>query len=203
MPGRYLETHFTPEVLAAQEHYYGRPQLIPPQPEHDPLTAEETEFIARRDSFYMATVTSDGWPYMQHRGGPVGFLKVLDPQTLGLADFKGNRQLLSTGNLAASDRVSLFLMDYPRRERLKILGHARVLDAREHRDLADQLTPTPDLRGKVERLFLINVVSFDWNCPQYITPRYTEQEVREAVEPLKARVAELERALANATANRA
>jgi predicted pyridoxine 5'-phosphate oxidase superfamily flavin-nucleotide-binding protein len=195
MAGRYLETHFTPEVLAAQEHYYGRPQLIPPQPERDPLTPEETEFIARRDSFYMATVTSDGWPYLQHRGGPAGFLKVIDPQTLGFADFQGNRQLLSTGNLAAGDRVSLFLMDYPHRERLKILGHARVFDARDRPDLVEQLAPTPDLRGKIERLFLINVVSFDWNCPKYITPRYTEEELGEVIEPLKKRVAELERAL--------
>ena len=139
MAGQYLKTHFTPEVFAAQEHYYGQPQLIPAQPERDPLTDEETELIARRDSFYMATVTSDGWPYMQHRGGPAGFLKVLDQQTLGFADFKGKRQLLSTGNLAASDRVSLFLMDYPRRERLKILGHARVLDARAHADLTQRV----------------------------------------------------------------
>ena len=100
------------------------------------------------------------------------------------------------GNLAASDRLSLFLMDYPRRERLKILGRARVLDAREHRDIADQLTPSPDLREKVERLFLIDVVSFDWNCPQFITPRYTEEEVRAAVAPLKQRIAELEAKLA-------
>lgn len=192
MAGRYLETYFTPDVLAAQVHYYGRSQAIPPQPERDPLGAEEAEFIVRRDSFYMATVTSDGWPYLQHRGGPAGFLKVLDPQTLGFADFKGNRQLLSTGNLAASDRVSLFLMDYPRRERLKILGHARVLDARENHALANQLTPTAELRGKVERLFLISVVSFDWNCPQYITPRYTAAEVEEFIAPLKARLAELE-----------
>jgi predicted pyridoxine 5'-phosphate oxidase superfamily flavin-nucleotide-binding protein len=192
MAGRYLETYFTPEVLAAQAHYYGRSQAIPPQPERDPLGAEEAGFIAHRDSFYMATVTSDGWPYIQHRGGPPGFLKVLDPQTLGFADLKGNRQLLSTGNLAASDRVSLFLMDYPRRERLKILGHARVLDARGHGELVDQLTPTPELRDKVERLILIKVISFDWNCPQYITPRYTDEEVREAVAPLKQRIAELE-----------
>jgi predicted pyridoxine 5'-phosphate oxidase superfamily flavin-nucleotide-binding protein len=109
---------------------------------------------------------------------------------------------LSTGNLAASDRVSLFLMDYPHRERLKILGHARVLDAREHGDLADRLTPAPDLREKVERLFLIDVLSFDWNCSQYITPRYNEEQVRATVEPLKARVAELERALSNAAGNR-
>lgn len=197
MAGRFLETFFTPDVLAAQAHYYGHSQTMPPQAEQDPLAAEEVEFIARRDSFYLATVTSDGWPYIQHRGGPEGFLKVLDPQTLGFADFKGNRQLLSTGNLAASDRVSLFLMDYPRRERLKILGHARVLDARDHADLADQLTPTPDLRGKVERLFLISLISFDWNCPQYITPRYTEAEVRDAVAPLRQRIAELEAQLKN------
>jgi len=192
MAGRFLETYFTPEVLAAQSHYYGRSQTIPPQAEHDPLGSEEVEFIARRDSFYMATVTSDGWPYIQHRGGPAGFLKVLDEQTLGFADFKGNRQLVSTGNLAASDRVSLFLMDYPRRERLKILGHARVLDARVDSALADELTPTPELRGKVERVLLINVISFDWNCPQYITPRYTAEEVAEAVASLKRRIAELE-----------
>jgi predicted pyridoxine 5'-phosphate oxidase superfamily flavin-nucleotide-binding protein len=200
MAGRYLETYFTPEVLSAQEHYYGRPQPVPPQPERDPLTAEEMEFIARRDSFYMATVTSNSWPYVQHRGGPAGFLKVLDPQTLGFADFRGNRQLLSTGNLAASDRVSLFLIDYPRRERLKILGHARVLDARDRPDLVRQLAPASELRGKVERLFLIDVVSFDWNCSQYITPRYTEEEVRQIVEPLKKRAAELERELEQATA---
>ena len=178
---KYLETYFTPEVLAAQQHYLGRAQTLPPQRENDPLTNEEAEFIARRDSFYLATITSNGWPYVQHRGGPVGFLKVLDPQTLGFADFKGNRQLLSTGNLAASDRVSLFLMDYPQRERLKILGHARVLDARKRKDLADQLSPTPALRGKVERVFLINVVSFDWNCSQYITPRYTVAEIEKVL----------------------
>jgi len=179
-------------VLAAQARSDGHSQAIPPQAERDPLGAEEAEFIARRDSIYMATVTSDGWPYIQHRGGPTGFLKVLDDQTLGFADFKGNRQLVSTGNLAASDRVSLFLMDYPRRERLKILGHARVIDARADSALADELTPTRELRPKVERLFLIKVVSFDWNCPQHITPRYTAAEVTEAVAPLKRRIAELE-----------
>jgi len=192
MADRYREIYSTPEVLAAQEHYYGQQQVISPQPERDPLTAEETEFIARRDSFYMATVTSNGWPYLQHRCGPTGFLKVLNPHALGFADFKGNRQLLTTGNLAAGDRVALFLMDYPRRERLKILGHARVLDAREHPEFVERLTPSPELQGKVERLFLIDIVSFDWNCPQHITPRYTEEEVREAVETLKRRILDLE-----------
>jgi len=192
MAGRYLESYFTPEVLAAQVHYYGRSQNIPPQAERDPLGSEEARFIESRDSFYMATVTSDGWPYLQHRGGPAGFLKVLDAHTLGFADLKGNRQLVSTGNLAASDRVALFLMDYPQRERLKIMGHARVLDARSESALADQLAPSRELRGAIERLFLINVVSFNWNCPQYITPRFTEKEVRDAVAPLKRRIAELE-----------
>jgi predicted pyridoxine 5'-phosphate oxidase superfamily flavin-nucleotide-binding protein len=117
---------------------------------------------------------------------------VLGPHQLGFADFKGNRQMLTTGNLDGNDRVALFLMDYPNRERLRILGHAKVLDAREHSALADQLTPTPELRSKIERLFLIEVVSFDWNCPQYITPRFTEAEVEQAVAPLKAQIAELE-----------
>lgn len=194
MAGRFLQTYFTPGVLKAQAHYYGRAQAIQPTTDPDPLTQEEADFIASRDSFYMATVTSDGWPYLQHRGGPAGFLKVLGPSTLGFADFKGNRQMLSTGNLAVTDRVSLFLMDYPRRERLKILGHAQVLDARQHADWVEQLSPSPELRSKVERIFLIQVLSFDWNCPQYITPRYTEAEVRGIVDPLRRRIEELERA---------
>ena len=145
-----------------------------------------------RDSFYMATTNSDGWPYLQHRGDPAGFLRVLGPHQLGFADFKGNRQMLTTGNLDGNDRVALFLMDYPNRERLRILGHAKVLDAREQPALADQLTPTPEMRSKIERLFLIEVMSFDWNCPQYITPRFTEAEVETHIAPFKARIAELE-----------
>ena len=192
MAGRFLQTYFTPEVLAAQSQYYGRGQNLPPQPARDPLGPDETAFIATRDSFYLATVTSDGWPYVQHRGGPAGFLKLLDPTTLGFADFKGNRQLLSTGNVSANDRVCLFLMDYPMRTRLKLTGHMKVLDARDHAELADQLSPAPQLRNQIERLFLIDVVGFDWNCPKYITPRFTAAEVNELVTPLKARIAELE-----------
>ena len=192
MAGRFLQNSFTPDVLAAQAHFYGREQSIPAQPERDPLGPEEAAFIAERDSFYMATVSSDGWPYMQHRGGPVGFLKMLDDHTLGFADFKGNRQLLSTGNLMANDRVSLFLMDYPQRTRLKLMGHVKVIDARENSALADQLSPTPQLRSQIERLFQIGVIGFDWNCPKYITPRFTAVEINEAVAPLKQRIAELE-----------
>ncbi|MCE9609856.1 MAG: pyridoxamine 5'-phosphate oxidase family protein [Chthoniobacter sp.] len=176
MAAKFMQLVLTPAVQAAQERYFGRHQAVAGAPERDPFTDDEAAFIARRDSFYMATMNSDGWPYIQHRGGPAGFLRVLGPHQLGFADFKGNRQMLTTGNLDGNDRVALFLMDYPNRERLKILGHAQVLDAREHPALADQLTPTPELRSKIERLFLIEVMSFDWNCPQYITSRYTAAE---------------------------
>lgn len=189
---KFLTTVTTPAVLAAQAHYYGGSRQLPSPPERDVLTPEETEFISARDSFYIATVTEDGWPYMQHRGGPVGFLQTLGPNQLGFADFGGNRQMLTTGNLAVNQRATLFLMDYPRKERLKLLGHVRVLDAREHPELADQLTPSPELRRNVERLFLIDVLAFDWNCPKYITPRYTLAEIETAVAPLRERIAELE-----------
>src|SRR5262252_6159221 len=151
MTERYLKNHFTPEVLEAQEHYYGRSQKITPQPERDLLTEEEVAFIAQRDSFYMATVTSNGWPYIQHRGGPVGFLKVIEPNVLAFPDYQGNRQLLSTGNIAGNNRVALFLMDYPRRERLKLMGYVRAEDAREHPELVPQLAE-PEVQRIVERI---------------------------------------------------
>ena len=186
-----MRTVLTPSVLAAQEQYYGRRAGLGSALECDPITDEERAFIEARDSFYMATITESGWPYVQHRGGQPGCLRVVSPTRLAFADYKGNRQMLSTGNLAANDRVALFLMDYPRRERLKILGHARVEDARQHPELVAQLAE-PEARGIVERLFFIDVLSFDWNCPKYITPRFTAAEVAEAVAPLKQRIAELE-----------
>jgi predicted pyridoxine 5'-phosphate oxidase superfamily flavin-nucleotide-binding protein len=194
MTGRYLENHFTPEVLEAQEHYYGRSRKVTTQPEPDLLTEEEAAFIAQRDSFYMATVASNGWPYIQHRGGPRGFLKVIEPNVLAFADYRGNRQLVSTGNLAGNNRVALFLMDYPRRERLKLMGYAQVVDVKEATELATQVAE-PGMLKSVERIFRVEVVSYDWNCPQYITPRFTEEEVREATKPLLERIAKLEAAL--------
>jgi predicted pyridoxine 5'-phosphate oxidase superfamily flavin-nucleotide-binding protein len=191
MAEKFLELAFTNSVRKAQQHYFGSAQNIPPQPDHDPLTEEEINFIHERDSFYMATVTESGWPYVQHRGGKPGFLRVITPMQLAFADYTGNRQMLSTGNLALNDRVALFLMDYPRRTRLKILGHAGVLDARERPDLVSELAE-PETRGIVERLFIIEVVSFDWNCPKYITPRYTMAEVERALAPLRKRITELE-----------
>ena len=191
MAKRYLQTVLTPSVQAAEDHYYGRHGAIGSAPEQDPLTDEERDFIQLRDSFYIATITENGWPYIQHRGGQPGFVRVLSPGELAFADYRGNRQLLSTGNLSANDRVALFFMDYPERLRLKILGYARVEDAREHPELVVQLTE-PEIRPLVERLFFIRILSFDWNCSQYITPRYTAAEVEKVVAPLKERIAELE-----------
>jgi len=191
MADRFMQTVLTPSVLAAQQHYYGRQYQVEEAPVRDVLTEGEIDFISTRDSFYMATVTESGWPYIQHRGGAPGFLRVLGPGQIGFADYKGNRQMISTGNLAASDRVALFLMDYPQRVRLKIMGHARVVDARGNAVLVEQLAEA-GVRALVERLFLIEVLSFDWNCPKYITPRFTGAEVDAAVAPLRRRIAELE-----------
>lgn len=187
----YLETMMTESVRRAQQQYYGHAAKLTDAPEHDPLGEAEAEFISARDSFYLGTVSETGWPYVQHRGGPKGFLRLLNASTLVFADYQGNRQLLSTGNLSVDDRVSLFLMDYPNRTRLKILGHARVEDARLHPDLAAQLANS-SMKARVERIVFIDVLSFDWNCPKYITPRYSLEEVEELARSLKARIAELE-----------
>ncbi len=194
MSANYLDFTVTDSVRKAQEHYFGCSQQAAGVPQPDSFTDEEISFIQARDSFYMASISENGWPYIQHRGGRAGFLRVLNPKTLAFADYKGNRQLLSTGNLSANNRVALFLMDYPERTRLKILGHARVEDARHHPDLVHQLAE-PDVHRIVERLFFIEIVSFDWNCPKYIRPRYTAEELEKLVVPLKARIAELEASL--------
>jgi predicted pyridoxine 5'-phosphate oxidase superfamily flavin-nucleotide-binding protein len=195
MAKKYMQLVLTAAVQQAQDKYFGKHQVVENAPETDPLTSDEAGFIASRDSFYMATVSETGWPYLQHRGGPPGFVKVLRPNLIGFADFKGNRQLVSTGNLDANDRVALFMMDYPHRTRLKLFGHARVLNAREHPELVDQLV-LEALRSKAERLFLIQVISYDWNCPQYITPRFTAAEMEKYAAPLKACIAGLEAQLA-------
>lgn len=149
----------------------------------DLLTPREEEFIAGRDSFYLASVTPDGWPYVQHRGGPPGFLKVLDGNRLGFADYRGNRQHVTTTNLASDPRCSLFLVDYPNRRRLKVLGRASVVGAGKDPALLAALMPE-GFRALGERAYIFDVVGFDWNCPQHITPRFTEQEVTASLRPL-------------------
>jgi predicted pyridoxine 5'-phosphate oxidase superfamily flavin-nucleotide-binding protein len=191
MASNFLKLALTESVRQAQEHYFGGSQTFHGARGRDALTEDEITFIQARDSFYIASVSENGWPYIQHRGGRAGFLRVLNPETLAFADYRGNRQMLSTGNLAANDRVALFLMDYPQRTRLKILGRARIEDAREHPELVQQLSE-PNVHRIVERLFFIDVVTFDWNCPKYITPRYTAEEIEESMAPLNARIAELE-----------
>lgn len=141
----------------------------------DGLGEFEKEFIEARDSFYTATVTPDGWPYIQHRGGPVGFLRVVDERTLAFADYGGNKQYISAGNVSVNDRVSLFLMDYPNQARLKVIGHARVLRVGE--DPAIEKRLVIERGAKVEQIVLITVVGYDWNCSQHITPRFTRQEL--------------------------
>lgn len=201
MPHRYAELAFTPAVKSAQAHYGVRQDnawIEATTDPHDALTARETAFVARRDSFYMATVSETGWPYVQHRGGPPGFLRVLDSRNLAFADFRGNKQYISLGNMAGNDRVALFLMDYPARLRLKILGRLNMRDVADADPaLVEMLRPYP-YRAAMERIACIAVEAYDWNCSQHITPRYTEAQVREAMAPLHARIAESEAQLVQA-----
>ncbi|HUZ33596.1 MAG TPA: pyridoxamine 5'-phosphate oxidase family protein [Xanthobacteraceae bacterium] len=193
MPYGFLDIAVTPSVQAAQakmgadriwRNFKGHRQF-------DRFTDNETAFIARRDGFYLASVSETGWPYVQHRGGPVGFLKLVDDRTLTFADYRGNRQYISTGNLAADDRVCLFLMDYPHRSRLKIYAHVDIL-ALDDDPALTALVTTPEYGAKLERIFRLRLEAFDWNCPQHIVPRFTEQEIAEAVRPLRDRLAQLE-----------
>ncbi|MCB1547170.1 MAG: pyridoxamine 5'-phosphate oxidase family protein [Hyphomicrobiaceae bacterium] len=176
MGHRFLDIAFTDAVKAVQQRQGSRGAYAAREgggvDVNDRLGAGEASFIAERDSFYMATVSETGWPYVQHRGGPKGFLRVLDESTIGFADFAGNRQYVSVGNLAANDRVSLFLMDYPNRKRLKILGRARLVGGDEG-DVMAKLTH-PGYRARIERGLLITIAAFDWNCPQHITPRFAD-----------------------------
>lgn len=198
MPHGFSEIAFTPMVKKAQEQMgsraaYARQEGVVEAVNYR-LSEAEAGFIAARNSLYMATVGETGWPYIQHRGGPMGFVRVLDETTIGFADFRGNRQYVSLGNLMTDDRASLFFMDYPNRTRLKLFGRARIVS------LDDQATLSrlemPDYRARVERGFLIKVEGFDWNCPQHITERFTLDDVRAVTAPLAARIAELEAELA-------
>jgi len=157
----------------------------------DRFSQSEAAFIAARDSFYMASVSETGWPYVQHRGGAPGFLKLVDDRTLAFADHRGNRQYISVGNFAANDRTCLFLMDYPNRTRLKIYAHVERLALDAEPELT-ALVSDAGYKGRAERIFRLRLESFDWNCAQHITPRFTEREVTEAVRPLHERLASLE-----------
>ena len=199
MAQKYLDMTFTDAVCHVKTQYYGRAGKLTGAPDRDPLGDAEAEFIGARDGFYLGTISESGRPYIQRRGRPASFLRVLNGTTLMFADYKGNRQLLSTGNISINDRVALFLMDYTHCERLKILGHAHVADARLHSELVVEVSDA-NTRSSVERLVFIDVVSFDWNYPKYITPRYSAAEIEELAGPLRARIIELEAQLQAAKA---
>nr|WP_244977990.1 pyridoxamine 5'-phosphate oxidase family protein [Aureimonas jatrophae] len=157
----------------------------------DRFGENEAAFIGARDSFYLATTSETGWPYVQHRGGPPGFLKLVDDRSLAFADYRGNRQYISLGNIGADERACLFLMDYPRRARLKIYGHVEILAPDAEPDLARRVADA-SYHARIERIFRLRLAAFDWNCPQHITPRFTQAEIAEAVRPLHERIATLE-----------
>ncbi len=194
MSRAFSDLTFTEHVKAAQSLYGSREantgfELT--EATHSLLTFREVEFIAARDSFYQATVGDNGWPYVQHRGGPTGFLKVLSADTIGYADFRGNVQYISVGNLMGNERVSLIMMDYANRRRLKIWGRARIAHEADEPELIAQLE-IASYRAPVERGIIIQVDAWDWNCPKHITPRYSGAEI----EALRAENAALKAQLA-------
>lgn len=195
---KWLQLASTPSVKEARARYGGAAQyarlvgtLDPDGPVRNERLGEvEKTFIGERDGFYLASVSETGWPYVQYRGGPAGFLRVLDDRTLGFADFRGNRQYVTTGNVAADDRVSLFLMDYAHQRRLKIFGHLRMADATADPKL-DETVSTPGYAAVIERAAVIQIEAFDWNCPQHIEPRFTQEEFESALAPLREEIESL------------
>ncbi|MGI9206312.1 MAG: pyridoxamine 5'-phosphate oxidase family protein [Woeseiaceae bacterium] len=182
MTHKFADLTFTESVKAAQDQYGSRAHNDRLQSNfgpNDALTAKEIDFIQRRDSFYLSTVSETGWPYVQHRGGPPGFLKVVSSNRLAYADFRGNTQLITVGNAKRNDKCSIILMDYARRRRLKILGHLRVEASASVDDATLKSVALPGYRAQVERVFIIDVAAYDWNCPQHITQRYTVSEFNE------------------------
>src|SRR5262249_7506205 len=189
----FLDIAVTPSVRAAQAAM-GADRLwvnFKGHREFDRFTENEAAFIAERDSFYMASVSETGGPYVQHRGGPRGFLKLVDDRTLAFADYRGNRQYISLGNTRADARVCLFLMDYPHRARLNVYAHVEVVALGADPALTALVT-VPSYKAKLERIFRLRLEVFDWNCAQHITPRFTEPEIAEVVRPLRERLESLE-----------
>jgi ferredoxin-NADP reductase/predicted pyridoxine 5'-phosphate oxidase superfamily flavin-nucleotide-binding protein len=185
MGHRFAEIAFTDSVREVQQQLGSRAgyaALDGGEDFNNLLSEREAGFIGARDSFYMASVSETGWPYVQHRGGPVGFVRIIDARTIGFADFSGNRQYVSVGNLRKDDRVALFFMDYPNRTRLKMLGRVHLVGDDEPELLAQ--LERDDYRAVVERGFVIQIEAFDWNCPQHITPRYTDADIESTVAPL-------------------
>lgn len=186
MARAFTEVAFTDAVKAMQIRYGSRQaysKFDHAENRRDSLNEQEIVFLSERDSFYMASIGENGWPYVQHRGGPKGFLKVLDEKTIGFADFRGNRQYISVGNLSVDNRVSLFFMDYANRQRLKLWARASLVREDEDAALIAHLAD-PDYEAKVERGIIMTIEALDWNCPQHIAQRYTKAEVDSLINPL-------------------
>jgi uncharacterized protein len=193
MAKNFAEIAFTPAVKDMQEKLGSRANYARMEQDTylDGLTENEIDFIAQRDSFYMATVGENGFPYIQHRGGPKGFLKILDAKRLGFIDFKGNMQYISVGNLATNNKVSLIMVDYPARARLKILATAEIIALKDNPEL-HHLLDLEDYKFRPERLMVFTIEAYDWNCPQHITPRYTVEDIETALAPQREYIAKLE-----------
>ena len=197
MSKHYGSIAFTDAVVGVQREYgsdgfYGRKRVQGnAAPGIDALTDDEREYLAERDSFYLATVSETGWPYVQYRGGPRGFLRVVDDHTIGWADFRGNLQYISSGNVGGDDRVALIALDYAHQRRLKIFGHARVVTVAEDPALVKSFAD-PDYSAEVERAVLVTVEAFDWNCQQHITPRFSAAELEPHLAPLRRQLADLQ-----------
>ena len=197
MAKNFAEIAFTESVKAQQTKYGSRRSYarMEQMTRGNEITENEAEFIAERDSFYLATVGESGFPYVQFRGGPKGFLKVLDARTLAYADFRGNMQYVSVGNLTRNDKAALILMDYARRQRLKIYARIEVIEAKDNPELIAQLQDV-SYDAQVERAMVLHLEAFDWNCPQHITERFTIEEIQELNAPLYEHVAKLEAEIA-------
>lgn len=191
----FAEIAFTPAVQAQQAEYGSRAayaRMPSDGARNQGLGTREAEFISAADSFYLGSVGETGWPYVQHRGGPPGFLKVISPTRLAYADFRGNRQYVSAGNVSVDDRVSLFVMDYANQQRLKLLGHLRFVESGSAEPALATAVALKDYRARVERIAVIDIEAFDWNCPQHIRQRFTLEQVTAASHPLHERIARLE-----------
>ncbi len=196
MARAFAKIGFTPNVLDVQTQQgsagsYAKFLSAEAEP-GDRMGPMEAAFVQARDGFYQATVSETGWPYVQFRGGPVGFLKVLDAQTLAYADYRGNRQYLSVGNLRGDDRIALILMDYPNQRRLKVWGRAKTVDLKDDPELVDQLFDD-GYRARPERAVVISIEALDWNCPQHIPRRLTLAELEPHLDTLRDEINRLQR----------
>jgi len=183
---------FTPSVKAIQERHGSRAAYAKLEQRggfREAITGELAAFIGERDSFYLATASHTGRPYIQHRGGPPGFLRVLDEHTLAFADVSGNKQFISMGNLAVNDAAFLFLIDYSQRRRIKIWGRARFVEG--DAELLARVSHADDPE-RPERVLVFTVEAWDENCPRHITPRFTEAQIAVRERELRARIRELE-----------